>query len=61
VVLRIFSHKGKGTYSTQSAPIGHAGAVGRCPLFGVDRKWLADAQNDANDPSRKWGSITVQS
>ena len=21
-----------------------------CPLIGVNRKWLADGQNDANDP-----------
>jgi hypothetical protein len=21
-----------------------------CPLIGVDRKWLADRRNDANDP-----------
>jgi hypothetical protein len=26
--------------------------VWRCPLFGVDRKWLADAQNGAFDPER---------
>ena len=25
-----------------------------CPLIGVDRKWLADRQNDANDPLRTY-------
>jgi len=24
----------------------------QCPLFGVDRKWLAKGQTDANDPER---------
>jgi hypothetical protein len=28
----------------------HAGPVRRCPLIGVDRKWLAYGQNDAIDP-----------
>jgi hypothetical protein len=26
--------------------------VWRCPLIGVDRKWLVEGQNDANDPER---------
>ncbi|SHI05013.1 hypothetical protein SAMN05443248_7749 [Bradyrhizobium erythrophlei] len=26
--------------------------VRRCPLIGVDRKWLVDGQNDAIDPKR---------
>jgi hypothetical protein len=26
-----------------------------CPLIGVNRKWLADRQNDANDPFRTLG------
>jgi hypothetical protein len=26
--------------------------VWRCPLIGVDRKWLVEGQNDANDPRR---------
>jgi hypothetical protein len=26
--------------------------VWRCPLIGVDRKWLAEGQNDAFDPTR---------
>src|SRR5258708_39032339 len=32
------------------APPGHAGAVRRCPLIGVNRKWLAGGQYDAIDP-----------
>lgn len=31
---------------------GPAEPIGRCPLTGVDRKWLADRQNDAFDPNR---------
>jgi hypothetical protein len=27
------------------------------PLIGVDRKWLADRQNDANDPSETWALL----
>ena len=29
-----------------------ADAPSECPLIGVDRKWLADRQTDANDPDR---------
>jgi hypothetical protein len=34
------------------ALFGRAGAVLRCLLIGVDRKWLAHSQNDANDPKQ---------
>jgi hypothetical protein len=27
----------------------------RCPLFGLDRKWLAEGETDANDPERTPG------
>jgi hypothetical protein len=35
-----------------------------CPLIGVDRKWLADRQNDAIDPQRKsfhWRAVPAMS
>jgi hypothetical protein len=34
------------------APPGHAAAVRRCPLIGVNRKWLAGGQYDAIDQRR---------
>jgi hypothetical protein len=30
------------------------------PLIGVNRKWLADRQNDANDPFRTYGNAQEQ-
>jgi hypothetical protein len=32
---------------------------GERPLIGVDRKWLADRQNDANDATRTFDLIIV--
>src|ERR1035437_7526936 len=34
------------------ARTGPTGSVRRCPFLGVDRKWLADGQNGAFDPTR---------
>jgi hypothetical protein len=39
------------------APPGHAGAVRRCPLIGVNRKWLAGGQYDAIDPNQTFFHI----
>jgi hypothetical protein len=39
------------------ARLRHADVPCECPLIGVDRKWLADRQNDANDPSRTLGLL----
>src|ERR1700731_5072119 len=36
------------------ALLGHAGAVGRCPLFGIDRKWRFGAVRTVFDPSQTW-------
>jgi hypothetical protein len=38
------------------APNGPTGSLRRCPLFGVDRKWLwlAEGQTDAIDPTATW-------
>jgi hypothetical protein len=32
---------------------GPTGPAWRCPLIGVDRKWLAEGQDDAIDPEQK--------
>jgi hypothetical protein len=32
------------------APLRHANARCECPFVGVERKWSAQDQNDANDP-----------
>jgi len=32
------------------APLRHADVRWECPELEADRKWLADRQNDANDP-----------
>jgi hypothetical protein len=34
--------------------------VGRCPLFGADRKWLADRQTDAIDPIRTFDRLDLR-
>jgi hypothetical protein len=33
------------------APLRHADVRWECPELEADRKWLADRQNDANDPT----------
>jgi hypothetical protein len=33
-------------------------AVSRCPLIGVDRKWSADGQTGAYDPTRTFGAVS---
>jgi hypothetical protein len=32
------------------ARLRHANLLRECPVIGVDRKWPAHGQNDANDP-----------
>jgi hypothetical protein len=41
------------------AHLRHAGVRWKCPELEKDRKWVADRQTDANDPSRKWGCIAA--
>jgi hypothetical protein len=45
------------------SPCGKGGPVGRvwrCPLFGVDRKWLAEGQNDAIDRAPRGRELSVR-
>jgi hypothetical protein len=39
------------------ALFGHAGAIRRCPLIAVNRKWLTQAENGANDPTLTYLSL----
>jgi hypothetical protein len=48
------------TFSAISARNGPDRLVWRCPLIGVDRKWLVDGQNDAIDPYRKSRLSTME-
>ena len=38
------------------ARTGPTGPVGRCPLFGADRKWRFEAVRTAFDPERTWAT-----
>jgi hypothetical protein len=42
------------------ARTGPTGSVRRCPFLGVDRKWLVEGQNDANDPERSCATSREQ-
>src|SRR5882762_10116249 len=43
--------------STRTGP---TGPVCGCPLIGVDRKWPAGGQNDANDPTRTTAKVSLE-
>ena len=56
-VCEIFGAPRFSSFSTQSARNGPTGLLWRCPFLGVDRKWLAECQNGANDPERSSAAV----